>query len=195
MAPGNRILHVATHGFFVNGKCPAGLSGTRGIGLLLAADGEDAPQTKAQDLQNPLLLSGLALAGANTRERAQPDADDGILTAQEIAALDLSSVRWAVLSACETGTGEVLNGEGVLGLQRAFRVAGTRTLITSLWPVQDEATRRWMKAFYQAGVGSGLETIDAVRQASLTVLRERRERGEDTHPFYWAAFIASGDWR
>jgi CHAT domain-containing protein/tetratricopeptide (TPR) repeat protein len=194
LAPGNRVLHVATHGFFLSGECPSGLPGSRGIGLLVAEETEGAT-AGSSTLRNPLLLSGLALAGANQRERVGPDEDDGILTAQEIATLDLTDVHWAVLSACETGTGQVLNGEGVFGLQRAFRIAGARTLITSLWSVKDEAARQWMKAFYEARLYEGGETIDAVHNASLSILQSRRERGEDTHPFYWAAFIASGDWR
>src|SRR5262249_12143374 len=107
-APGHRILHIATHGFLVQegrfGSAP-GVSG------------------------NPFLLSGLALAGANQRnERSKSpgdaEGDDGILTAEEIASLDLRGVEWAVLSACETGIGPIQEGEGVLGLRRAFEVAG-----------------------------------------------------------------------
>jgi len=195
-APGNRMLHVATHGFFLSADCPSGLEGTRGIGLLVPEDSDQAGETTEPKLvQNPLLLSGLALAGANRREQAGADDEDGILTAQEIATLDLSSVRWATLSACETGTGEVLNGEGIFGLRRAFRIAGARTLITSLWSVNDEATRLWMSAFYRSGIGRGLGAAEAVREADLTVLRERREKNENTHPFFWGGFIASGDWR
>jgi CHAT domain-containing protein/Tfp pilus assembly protein PilF len=197
LAPGNQVLHVATHGFFLSGECPSGLSGGRGIGLLVSEETEGAKDSSAESrtLRNPLLLSGLALAGANHREHVGPDEDDGILTAQEIATLDLTDVQWAVLSACETGTGEVLNGEGVFGLQRAFRIAGARTLITSLWSVKDEAARQWMRALYDARMSEEVETIDAVRVASLNILEKRRQRGENTHPFYWAAFIASGDWR
>lgn len=192
-APGNQVLHVATHGFFLSGACPAGTAGTRGIGALVP---EDEPPTSRIELpENPLLLSGLALAGANRRNETGPGQDDGILTAQEIATLDLSSVRWAVLSACETGTGRVQVGEGVLGLRRAFRIAGARTLITSLWSVKDDATRDWMRAFYEASLDEGLDTRSAARAASLAVLRTRRAAGDDHHPFYWAAFIASGDWR
>ncbi|MBD3335452.1 MAG: CHAT domain-containing protein [Candidatus Eisenbacteria bacterium] len=197
LAPGNRILHVATHGFFLSGECPSGVERTRGIGYLVpeGADTTREASGEAGRLRNPLLLSGLALAGANRRDEAAPGADDGILTAREIAALDLADVRWAVLSACETGTGEVLNGEGVLGLQRAFRIAGARTLITSLWAVSDEAARHWMRAFYRSGLDEERDAVDAVRDACLSVLDGRRSQGESTHPFYWGAFVASGDWR
>ncbi len=174
-APGKRILHLATHAYFLDPQC---LAESEGVGIY-----------------NPLLLSGLALAGANHRQESASDSDDGILTAQEIAALDLSATRWAVLSACETGIGEIQSGEGVLGLQRAFRMAGARSLITSLWSVEDEAARHWMGAFYRAAAEEGSDTAESVRTASLAVLRERAGEGPDAHPFFWAAFVASGDWR
>jgi CHAT domain-containing protein len=144
--------------------------------------------------ENPLLLSGLALAGANRREEAGPNEEDGIATAEEIAALDLTGTEWAVLSACETGVGEVRAGEGVFGLRRAFQVAGARTLIMSLWSVEDEATREWMRALYEARLRDRRDTAESVRAASLRVLRDRRARGGSTHPFYWGAFVAAGDW-
>ena len=137
----------------------------------------------------------LALAGANRRSAAGPEEDDGILTGEEVAALNLEGLDWAVLSACKTGLGEVRAGEGVLGLRRAFHVAGARTIIMSLWSVEDRATRQWMEALYRGRLGQGLDTADAVREASLTVLRDRRARKLSTHPFYWAAFVAASDWR
>ena len=190
-APGKRVLHLATHGFFLGGNCFSALEPARGIGGLVATPDLLPPPVG----ENPLLLSGLALAGANHRDAAGRDEDDGILTAEEIAAMDLSGVEWAVLSACDTGVGEVRAGEGVFGLRRAFQVAGSRTLIMSLWPVDDEATRRWMEALYEGRLGKRLSTAVAVRDASLKVLRERRSAGLSTHPFYWAAFVAAGDWR
>jgi CHAT domain-containing protein len=184
------VVHLATHGFFLGGQCRSALEGSRAIGKAVALD--PAPAVAGE---NPLLLSGLALAGANRREEAGPDEEDGILTAEEIASLDLSGVEWAVLSACETGVGEVRAGEGVFGLRRAFQVAGARTLIMSLWSVEDEATRAWMKALYEARLRERLDTAESVRAASLKVLADRRARGESTHPFYWGAFVAVGDWR
>ena len=142
-----------------------------------------------------MLLSGLALAGANRRAQAKPDEDDGILTAEEVASLDLSGVEWAVLSACDTGVGEIKAGEGVFGLRRAFQVAGARTVVMSLWSVEDQATRAWMRALYEGRFQRKLSTADAVHQASLAVLRDRRANGQSTHPFFWAAFVAAGDWR
>jgi CHAT domain-containing protein len=134
-----------------------------------------------------------ALAGANHRAAAGQDGD-GILTAEEIASLDLSSVEWAVLSACNTASGDIREGEGVLGLQRAFQIAGARTLVMSLWPVDDRATRRWMEQLYDGHLRRGLDTAEAVRSAMQSALADRRRKGLDTHPFYWAGFIAAGDW-
>jgi CHAT domain-containing protein/tetratricopeptide (TPR) repeat protein len=182
-----RVLHLATHGFFLNNACAPAPSGTRGVGGLA--------KTTPAAAQNPLLLSGLALAGANLRAQAGDDDDDGILTAEEVAMLNLQGVEWAVLSACDTGVGEIKAGEGVFGLRRAFQVAGARTVIMSLWSVDDQATRAWMRALYEGRFQRQLSTADAVHQASLAVLRERRARGQSTHPFFWAAFVAAGDWR
>jgi len=192
-APGHRILHLATHGFFLGGKCRSALDATRGIGGLKAAPPPDTLPPLAGE--NPLLLSGLALAGANHRDAAGPDEDDGILTAEEIAAMDLAGTEWAVLSACDTGIGTIQAGEGVFGLRRAFQIAGAQTVIMSLWAVEDESARQWMKALYEGRLLKHLDTATAVRNASLSVLKSRRARGESTHPFYWAGFVAAGEWR
>jgi CHAT domain-containing protein len=185
-APGRRILHMATHGFFIDGSCVSTHAGTRGIRRT-----RPAPVVRP----NPLLLSGLALAGANRSEAGDAGLDDGILTATEIAALDLQGVEWAVLSACDTGVGAVQAGEGVLGLRRAFEVAGARAVIMSLWAVADQPTREWMRELYLARLVRGRGTADAVRDASLRTLQMRRARGESTHPFFWASFVGAGDWR
>jgi len=191
-APGRRVLHLATHGFFLEGRCRSVLESSRGIGSLSPLS-ELAPSPVAGE--SPLILSGLALAGANQRDAAGPDEEDGILTAEEISALDLTGTDWAVLSACDTGRGEIKAGEGVLGLRRAFQAAGVATLIMSLWSVEDEAARAWMRALYEGRFMHRLGTADSVRRAGLEVLRERREKGASTHPFYWAPFVAAGDWR
>jgi CHAT domain-containing protein len=137
---------------------------------------------------NPLLHSGLVFAGGN-HGGAQ-----SILTAQQIASLDLSGVDWAVLSACNTGNGELRDGEGVLGLQRAFRVAGAHSVIMTLWPVDDDAARRFMHELYAQRLGRHATTADAVWNSSRKLLLERRAAGKSTHPWYWAGFVGSGGW-
>jgi len=155
-----RMLHIASHGFF--------LEDTRGAG------------------GNPLLRTGLALAGANLWQ----DADDsGIMTALEASALDLWGTKLVTLSACDTGIGVVRNGEGVYGLRRAFVLAGTETLVMSLWPVSDAVARETMIAYY-TGLRAGLGRGDALRQSKLAMLK----RSGRAHPFFWASFIQSGEW-
>jgi CHAT domain-containing protein/tetratricopeptide (TPR) repeat protein len=192
-APDHRVIHVATHGFFLDDRCDSNLG--KVLARARTATGRVEPASLLIG-DNPLLLSGLALAGANGRRESGGDLnrEDGILTAEEIASLDLSGVEWAVLSACETGVGDIRPGEGVLGLRRAFETAGAGTLIMSLWKVQDDASRQWMRALYEGRRG-GLSTVEAVRAAGLTLLETRRSEGKSTHPFYWGAFIAAGDWR
>jgi CHAT domain-containing protein len=138
---------------------------------------------------NPLLHSGLVFAGANkTRESS-------VLTAQQIASLDLRGVDWAVLSACNSGYGELQDGEGVLGLQRAFRVAGARSVIMALWPVDDDAARSFMRVLYAQRFGRHKSTAEAVWNASRTMLDRRRAQGKSTHPWYWASFVGAGAWQ
>ena len=137
---------------------------------------------------NPLLHSGLVFAGGS-HGGAQ-----SILTAQQIASLDLGGVDWAVLSACNTGNGELHDGEGVLGLQRAFRVAGAHSVIMTLWPVDDEAARKFMHELYSERLGNHASTADAVWLSARKVLLQRRAAGVSTHPWYWAGFVGSGGW-
>jgi CHAT domain-containing protein len=89
----------------------------------------------------------------------------------------------------------LLEGEGVFGLRRAFQMAGARTVIMSLWPVDDQSARTWMKTLYREHLAKGKGTAEAVRAANLAALAKRRAAGVSTHPFYWAGFIAAGDWR
>ena len=201
--PGRRVLHIATHGFFLGDECAPAVDGTRAVGGLVSSGSKTTPrpagaratQRRVSLPENPLLLSGLALAGANRRAAAGPGEDDGILTAEEVASLNLGSVEWAVLSACDTGLGTVAAGEGVLGLRRAFQVAGARTVIMSLWSVDDRAARQWMDALYRARLVQRLDSANAMREASVTFIRDRRAKGQSTHPFYWGSFVAAGDWR
>ena len=186
-AAGRRVLHLATHGFFLGGRCSPTPDATTA-----SPAGESSAKFARE---NPLLLSGLILAGANQRNVATPYQEDGVLTAEEVAALDLNGLEWAVLSGCETGVGEIRIGEGVFGLRRAFQVAGARTVIMSLWQVGDQSTHQWMTTLYEGRLMKKLSTADAVREASLAVLRQRRVNGLSSHPFHWAGFVASGDWR
>lgn len=185
LAPGRRVLHLATHGFFLDGRCATGARRGSAPGAVSAVAADDSP----------LLRAGLALAGANRRTDADPDRDDGILTAEEVAAVNLAGVEWAVLSACNTGVGDWVAGEGVLGLRRAFEMAGAHTVIMSLWPVGDATTASWMARLYRQRFVARAPTLEAVRAASLGLLRDARARGASTHPARWAGFIAAGDWR
>ena len=150
---------------------------------------------------NPALLSGLVFAGANREPEAGHD--DGIMTAMEVADQNLRGVELAVLSACESGLGETAGGEGVLGLQRAFQVAGVRSTITSLWKVEDDATRRLMERFYANLWQREMTKLAALREAQLWLLNNYRPpasqvdraQGERTPPLFWAAFVLAGDWR
>jgi CHAT domain-containing protein len=137
--------------------------------------------------ENPLLRSGLALAGANAR-RSETD-DDGILTAFEAAHLDLRGTELVVLSACETGIGEVQNGEGVYGLRRALVLAGTQTQVTSLWKVADDATKDLMVEYYW-GLLRGEGRSGALREVQKAMIASR----DRWHPYYWAAFVPISDW-
>ncbi len=177
-AKGRRALHIASHGFFLPEHCAFARGGSENGALA-----------------HPLLRGGIALAGANRRAASPRAEDDGILTAEEVAGLDLESLEWVVLSACETGLGEVDLNEGVMGLRRAFRAAGSRALVMSLWRVDDEAAREWMRALYDARFADSLEPADAARAATRSVLRTRRAEGRSTHPYSWASFIVESGLR
>jgi CHAT domain-containing protein len=193
VAPRAAILHLATHGFFLSADCDRsgttapGTGDTRGIGGLAVRRDPDS-----RVVAPPLLRAGLVLAGANRRGPDTDAEEDGILLADEILGLDLPAGAWVVLSACDTGVGQAQVGEGVLGLRRAFAIAGARTLVMSLWSVEDESTRIWMRELYRARFGEGASTAQAARLASRRVLASRRARGQSVHPFWWAAFVATG---
>ncbi len=198
-----RILHLATHGFFLPDRDhePGGPVDALTQASLLA--------------EEPLLRSGLALSGFNRRQLAR-DADDGVLTALELSNLDLWGTEVVVLSACETGVGDIRTGEGVFGLRRALVLSGARTQVMSLWQVADRATTDLMVSWY-AQLLEGRGRADALRQAQIRASRgqrlpitEVRLRGAEflsstareapdprvvgtRHPFYWAGFIVSGE--
>jgi CHAT domain-containing protein len=187
---GRRVVHLATHGDVLQSRCDPTAGNTRGVGALALAS---APASGLAE--NPLLLTGLAFAGANRRAGSRAGQDDGILTAEEVTGLNLQGTEWAVLSACNTGAGQIKAGEGVFGLRRAFQIAGARTIIMSLWSVEDRATRIWMRDLYDARFSKHLSTADAVHEASLRMLQDRRAHHRSTQPFFWAGFVAAGDWR
>jgi len=155
-----RILHIATHGFFL--------------------------QNSEALSDNPLVRSGLALSNANLRASGT---DDGILTALEASGLNLWGTKLVVLSACDTGVGEVRDGEGVYGLRRAFVLAGAESLVMSLWQVSDYTTRQLMIGYYR-NLKQGLGRGEALRQIQLDILKKNPK----LHPFYWANFIQAGEW-
>jgi CHAT domain-containing protein len=161
-----RILHIATHGFFLT----------------------DVPTSKNPDttIQNPLLRSGLAFAGANARQSGN---DDGILTALEASGLNLWGTKLVTLSACDTGLGAIQNGEGVYGLRRAFFLSGTESLVMSLWSVSDYTTREIMTNYYK-NLKQGSGRAEALRAVKLKMIKNPSR----AHPFFWASFIQSGQW-
>ena len=119
--------------------------------------------------RNPLVLSGLVLAGTNRQGKEEATNDRGLLTAETIAGLNLDGLDLAMLSACETGLGEVADGEGVFGLQRAFHLAGCKNVVASLWKVDDEAPAALMGLFYHHLWQEGLPPLEALRRAQLTL--------------------------
>lgn len=168
-----RIFHVATHGFFKEEKKVAKLD-------------QEFNETAAYD--NPLLKTGLLLAGAGdilNQTQFNYNVDNGILTAYEAMNLNLDQTDLVVLSACETGLGEIEAGEGVYGLQRAFLVAGARTIIMSLFKVSDEATQQLMLKFYRKWIETGNK-----RQAFIDAKKEIRNEYND--PIYWGPFVMIG---
>jgi len=181
-APGKRVIHLATHGYYLEGACSY----------------HHVPNEIASGIgsvgENPLLLSGLLLAGANLHGESADSlgTEDGILTAYEVSAMDLSGTELVVLSACESGLGKIEDGEGVYGLRRAFQVAGARTVISSLWQVSDKATAEFMGELYNRAHQS---ISEALREVQLKKIKKLREQNEPDHPYTWGAFIAIGDWR
>jgi CHAT domain-containing protein len=178
------ILHVATHGFFLRDQ-ELELVGARDLIVATVQSG----RASDQPVENPLLRSGLALAGVNQRMGRADQGDDGVLTALEASGLDLFGTKLVVLSACDTGVGEVKNGEGVFGLRRALSLAGSETQVMSLWPVSDLGARDLMTEYYK-GLERGEGRGDGLRRVQLEMIRRKGRR----HPFYWASFIQSGEW-
>jgi MYXO-CTERM domain-containing protein len=177
-----RLLHLATHGFFLPEQPIPEV-------LLKNPGAETTPEERAALLQreNPLLRSGIALAGFNRRQSGK---DDGVLTALEAAGLDLFGTRLVVLSTCESGVGHASSGEGVYGLRRALTMAGSETQVISLWQVDTGRTRELMQAYYQR-LKDGAGRSEAMRDVQLAMLADSKT----AHPNLWASFIVSGEWR
>ncbi len=173
------ILHLATHGFFLPDNPPPEPAAKALTGSL--------QETLKPDLSdNPLLRSGLAFTGFNPKDNKY----GGALTALEATTLDLWGTKLVVLSACQTGVGDVRTGEGVYGLRRAFVLAGAESQVISLWNVSDIGTQVLMVHYY-ANLKKGMGRSEALRQVQLAML----QGGAYPNPYYWAAFIPSGDWR
>ncbi|MFN2438243.1 MAG: tetratricopeptide repeat protein [Chitinophagaceae bacterium] len=167
-----QILRTATHGFF--------------LPTIESKLKNDYPGNAFKVQQNPMFRSGLVLAGGNNAWKGKPaipGKEDGILTAYEIAQMDLSNTELVVLSACETALGDVEGNEGVIGLQRAFKMAGVKQVMVSLWSVYDKPTMELMILFYRNRL-SGQPTQEALRNSQLKI----KEKYPD--PYYWAAFVA-----
>jgi CHAT domain-containing protein/Tfp pilus assembly protein PilF len=174
-----RHLHLATHGFF---ESPARVAAIRaGVNSEeFGPEGAVGSEESASLAMAPLLHSGVALAGAGRMNQdagpgaqgSLPDREDGILTAEEVQAMDLRGTDLVVLSACETGLGKLEHGQGVQGLQRAFQAAGARAVVASLWKVDDAATTLLMEQFYANLWSKKLTKLEALRQAQLTVLND-----------------------
>ena len=177
---GRRVVHLATHGFFASEDCQMALVGSE-------IDGQ--PTVLGH---NPMLLSGVVLAGVNAEHQAG-DPQDGILTAEELGSLDLRGTELVVLSACETGLGVSRAGEGVMGLRRAFAIAGAEHLVMSLWAVSDVGTAQLMEGFYGRWLHrrQPLTPADAMRAAQLEMLAAQRELGM-ARPDLWGAFVVAG---
>ncbi len=156
-----RVLHLATHGFFL--------------------------KNAADSVENPLLRSGLALAGFNNRGESASTLD-GVLTALEVSGLNLRGTQLVVLSACETGLGEVANGDGVYGLRRAFTIAGAESQLMSLWKVDDLRTQELMVGYYQR-LKDGMGRSEAMGDIQLEMLKRYE------YPYYWGSFIPTGNWQ
>ena len=182
-----RVMHLATHGFFL----PDQRINTQQGEIGRMGQGERQPSV----LEDPMLRSGLYFAGANRTlagNHATQDLDNGVLTAMEAGNLNLRGTELVVLSACNTGQGDVKNGEGVFGLRRALQEAGAQFVLMSLWSVPDKETLELMQSFYSKWL-AGMEIHQALKEAQLEMRAQvRKSHGGKDMPYYWGAFVIVG---
>jgi CHAT domain-containing protein len=187
-----RVLHLATHGFFLSDQ-EFKRTNSPALGSVFLRPGLPEVRTP-NDWENPMVRCGLALAGANhARQITNAVAEDGLLTGLEAALLNLQGTELVILSACDSGTGEVKIGEGVMSLRRAFRIAGAESVLASHWPVSDKATSRLMTGFMRRW-RSGEPRAIAWREAQLELLRTKGTKEDFSAPYFWAAFTLTGQW-
>lgn len=181
-----RLLHIATHGVFVDGDL-ASASAATGTGGRSVAVGVLPTETvvRPRPIDNPLSRAALLLAGAAQAALSPDSTQDGLITAREVSSMNLGGTQLVVLSACETGSGSVETGQGVYGMRRAFLIAGAETLVTSLWRVADQETSQLMERYYQ-NLKAGQGRAAAMQQAAQWM------RHKQPHPYYWAPFIVAG---
>jgi CHAT domain-containing protein len=182
-----RFLHLATHGYFLDSR-RMGLESDPFVVKRTYVDDYGRVSKEALPPLDPMLFSGLALAGANRRDSRV----NGLATAFELEGMNLAGTQLVVLSACETGLGGATTGAGVIGLQRSLRRSGAGAIVVSLWDVPDEETSQLMEKFY-ARVLKGTRPAAALREAMMELRVEREEAGKDARPFYWGAFVLVGD--
>ena len=184
-----RVLHLATHGFFLSDQEFRRTNALRDSWIGNSGTRWNASLPK-DDWENPLVRCGIALAGANhAGQITNAVAEDGLLTGLEASLLNLQGTELVILSACDSGTGEVKIGEGVMSLRRAFRIAGAQTVLASHWKVNDKATSQLMTEFIRRW-RSGEPRAKAWREAQLSLLHSK----EFASPYFWAAFTLTGQW-
>ena len=185
-----RVLHIATHGFFLSDQ-EFKFTNSGKADLLVGLGVPQRFRTGQNDWENPLIRCGLALAGANHATKVtNAVAEDGLLTGLEASLLNLQGTELVILSACESGAGDVKIGEGVMSLRRAFTIAGAESVLASHWKVNDQATSQLMTEFMRRW-REGAPRVQAWREAQLSLLHSK----DFASPYYWAAFTLTGQWR